>query len=151
MTTNPLVLEYETRLGRHVSVARDARKLLITCLHEAGHWVGCLFACLRQHRSYIFWYDIMECVRKLEHRVAGTGVAAKAAGARGDPKVRLDAARSGSSPSRIFASPAAGLKMKQPLLASNSAGECREWSSADGQCRQTSASAHRGHRWTDAV
>lgn len=40
MTTKPLVLEYHNRLARQVSVARDARRLLITCLHEAEHWVG---------------------------------------------------------------------------------------------------------------
>ena len=61
-------------------------------------------------------------------------------------------ARSGSSPSRNFTSPAAGLKAKQPLLAAaNSAGECREWPTGDGQCQPTSASAHREHCWTNAV
>ena len=38
---NPLLNEYNKRLNSsHVSMARGAKELLKTCIHEAGHWMA---------------------------------------------------------------------------------------------------------------
>jgi hypothetical protein len=40
MTMNPLVLEYQKRLRQRHAARREVLQLLITCIHEAGHWAA---------------------------------------------------------------------------------------------------------------